>query len=109
MSENDRNQWKQVIIDLEQNVRTNRQAVEKKAFEEKRKAINVSRTPSESQASAESVDLLRRQVVAMELANQTAQEDKNEKVLLNTREAKTRKEQAIKKGQAKYDSILTEN
>ena len=107
---NEVDHWKNQLKKLQDDVREHRNKVKKKAIEVRQamatQAVQTSRpNPTNSSMETEKLELLRRQVQALEVANQTAQAEKAEKLSETARESGDKRNAALAKANARYASI----
>ena len=101
------NYWRELLKMFQSDVREHRSKVTKKAIDVRQviAAQAVQTGPPNSSMETEKIDLLRRQVQALEDANKTAHTEKAEKLSDTVREIKEKRNAALAKAKTKYASI----
>ena len=113
MHEDTKKEWKDTITKLARDVRIHRKSITKQALEVKKAMTNNQPLPAldsnlQNQIEAEKLELLKRQVKALELANETAIAEKSDKLSESVREVDAKRNAALNKAKAKYESVLEE-
>ena len=91
MHEDTKKEWKDTVTKLARDVRIHRKSITKQALEVKKAMTNNQPLPAldsnlQNQIEAEKLELLKRQVKALELANETAIAEKSDKLSESVRE-----------------------
>ena len=110
---NTKKEWKDTVTKLARDVRIHRKSITKQALEVKKAMTNNQPLPTldsnlQNQIEAEKLELLKRQVKALELANETAIAEKSDKLSESVREVDAKRNAALNKAKVKYESVLEE-